>query len=312
MRNLRNLPIRVFCAALLVSAVTGCASDDDLNEIDSPDSGMTTDAAETDTGVAQTDMDVQPDLGVAPQEVGLNIAFDFRFDRAGFFGSPEARGVLDEAARQWGVWLQDDFDTIVAGTIVYTRDPEDTTQEPFIEIENDIDDVLVFVGSAPRDGSIAGSSATAAFPPESDDPVLRAALKERWESAEDFEPWTAWMSFDPGRTWFFDPTPETSDDIPVGSSDALSVTLHELGHILGFAPGPAFSGHVVNGAFEGPNAMEVYGGPVPLTADRLHIADGVTIDGKVPVMATFKPSGVRYEITRLDRAILADIGYEVP
>lgn len=306
----------------LVLAV-GCSPDDEALVIELEDTRRPDASRETDSGngapdtaiMADTagDLGTAPDLGVVPPtDIGLNIAFDHRFDRAGFFASPEARAVLSEAARQWGIWLRDDFETIVAGTVVYTRDPEDPSLEEFFDIEADIDDVLVFVGSANRDGSLAGSSATAGFPSATDEPELRARLKERWDSADDFEPWTAWMSFDNDQNWFFDATPQTSDDIPAGTSDALSVTLHELGHILGISPGAAFAAHVVDGAFHGPNAMAVYGGPVPLADGFGHIAAGVTIDGKVPVMSTEKPSGVRYELTRLDLAMLADVGYELP
>ena len=265
------------------------------------------------TDVVDPNVDDVEDALTPPADVGLHIAFDYRFDRSGFFASAEAKGVLEAAARMWGVWLRDDFDTIVAGTPLYTRDPEDPAQEPFIDIEHDIDDILVFVGSAPRDGSYAGSSATAAFPAESDDPELRAALYARWDSLDNYEPWTGWMSFDTDRDWFFDETPHTADDIPADAVDAVSIALHELGHILGISPGDAFMAHVVDGHFTGPHAMEVYGGPVPLAGDGYgHIADHVRVDGRMPLMATGKPQGVRYEPTRLDLAILADIGYELP
>lgn len=320
-------PHRPLFALLTVLAGFGCGVDADPIQIvlddpdtsaeSTPDMSETSTSPEPDMAISEPDTD-GPDLGapdpdVVPTEVGLSIEFDYRFDTAGFFDSPESRGVLEEAARRWGVWLQDDFDTIVAGTPIYTRDPEDPSLEPFINIEDDIDDLLVFVGSAARDGSYAGSSATAAFPAESDDPELRAALYERWESTTNYEPWTGWASFDDDRDWFFDPTPATDDDVPAGSVDAMSIAMHELGHILGVSPSEAFSVHVVDGTFQGPRAMEVYGGPVPLAGDGFgHIADEVRIDGKRPLMSTRKPADARYEITRLDRAILADIGYELP
>jgi hypothetical protein len=242
--------------------------------------------------------------------VGLTIAWDYRFDSRGFFATAAARGVLEEAARQWGVRLRDDFEAIPAGTTIYVRNPQDTSQEAYLTLESPIDDLLVFVGAAPRASSAAGASATALFPAEQDDPELRAALMERWEG-DDFEPWTAWIQFNSEREWFFDTSFETGDDIPPGTTDALSTALHELGHVLGIAPGGAFERLVEDGHFVGPRAVAVYGGPVPLADVYGHIAEDVTIDGQTPIMATGRIRGQRYAITRLDLAMLADLGYEL-
>jgi hypothetical protein len=331
----RGGALRLSTLALAV-VVAGCAddppdpaegdqADDARTERDTPgDPGVEGDAEGdgpdgTDTlgdspgsdAVADGDGAADPATGELPEApaVGLSIAWDYRFDSRGFFETAQSRAVLEEAARQWGVLLRDDFDEIPAGTMIYVRNPQDTSQESYLTLGSPIDDLLVFVGSAPRATSAAGASATALFPAEEDDPELRAALKERWEG-DDFEPWTGWVQFNSERDWFFDTSFDTGGDIPEGATDALSTALHELGHVLGVAPGGAFARLIEDGHFVGQRAMAVYGGPVPLADAYGHIAEDVTIDGLTPIMATGRYRGERYVITRLDVAMLADLGYE--
>jgi len=322
----------VFFITAILLAPSACSTDDGGDEYSDDDAFVSTDQSQDrsrpdpDSAVADTGMDAQnPDLGRVdvgesdsrdldvgepPPVVGLRIEYDYRYDTDGVLSSDAARFTLEEAARQWGYVLQDDFDEIAAGAPIYVRNPQDTSEEMNLTLDFAIDDLLVFVGGAPRSGSAAGSSATAVFPAESDDPELAESLRERWDG-DDFEPWTGWIQYNTDRDWFFDETPETGDDIPSGTTDALSTTLHELGHILGIAPGGAYARLIEDEHFVGARAVAVYGGPVPLADSWGHIAEDVTIDGVTPIMATGRIRGQRYAVTRLDIAMLADIGYEV-
>ena len=76
------------------------------------------------------------------------------------------------------------------------------------------------------------------------------------------------------------------------------------------APGDVFERLVSDGHFVGARAMAVYGGPVPLADAYGHIAEDVGIDGQTPIMATLRIRGQRYASTRLDVAMLADLGDE--
>lgn len=308
MTTLRHRWVRHSCIIAL-ALLTACA--DDVPPDNEEDVAPTPDlAGDLDAGAEEPVPDVVDEEVSEPQVVHLKIAYDYRFDSLGFFETAASRGVLEEAARQWGVVLYDDFDEIPTGTTIYVRDPQDTSQESYLTLDSPIDDLLVFVGSAPRASSAAGSSATALIPSEDDDPVLRAALLERWEG-DDFEPWTGWIQFNSDRDWFFDETFGTDDDLPDGATDALTTAVHELGHVLGIGPGGAFARLVQDGTFVGPHAMAVYGGPVPLADAYGHIAEDVTIDGQTPIMATGRIRGRRYAITRLDIAMMADIGYQI-
>lgn len=76
------------------------------------------------------------------------------------------------------------------------------------------------------------------------------------------------------------------------------------------APGDVLERLVSDGRFVGARAMAVYGGPVPLADAYGHIAEDVGIDGQTPIMATLRIRGQRYASTRLDVAMLADLGDE--
>jgi hypothetical protein len=143
------------------------------------------------------------------------------------------------------------------------------------------------------------------------------------------------MAFDPDyfKTLWFDPDPRTRKaPVPGDKLDALSIFLHELGHAIGFngfmnPSTGAFSGEHMstydrwvtrNGDeffFNGPAAVKLYGGPVPLARrsnNYHHVGDNVpSVD---PLLRYDLMNGVhmeygrRYSISPLDMAILEDCG----
>jgi hypothetical protein len=131
---------------------------------------------------------------------------------------------------------------------------------------------------------------------------------------------------------WFDPNPVARmAPVPVGLTDAQSAFIHELGHVLGFSgflnqvngqpPAnndiSAFDQYVTfNGSdlfFNGPRAVAIYGGPVPLTSGNyIHVGNNSPRPGSdlIPDLMNgivfFR--GTRYYISTLDVAILADTG----
>jgi hypothetical protein len=295
----RGLPwVLVSLAAAL--AAPACEGPGEAPELDGGDGGG-----------QQLDGGDWLDAGDAAPPRTFRIQFDYRFDTAGFFSVQERRATLEAAARIWEGLLDEDFEEITAGTTVRTRSPE----HPFdaglaFPIEEPIDDLLIFVGSSVLAGPVTGIAAPSAALQSVADPSLRPKLEERFDG-DDFRPWTGWISFDASETWFYDPTPETGDDVPYGPADFLSVALHEIGHVLGFGTAASFERQVDGGHFIGPRAVAVYGGPVPLSGDGAHLLNSVLFGSQRVLMDVSDSPGLRSLPTGLDLAALEDLGYRI-
>jgi hypothetical protein len=240
----------------------------------------------------------------------FSIQFDYRFDTAGYFDEqqhPERRAALQAAAAAWSALIDEDFLELPSDTKLRLNNPENRDEELWIdELGQDIDDVLVFVGTSE---SIAGyGRGGPASVAESTDSTLNQSFVNRVNGRK-FEPWAGSISFKPSIEYFFDTTPDTDDDLPNDAYDFISLATHELGHVLGFAPSPAFTALEKDDDFVGKAAAAEYGKPVPLTADHLHLADGTTSHGAEALMTPKLLDGVRRKPTPLDQAALRDLGY---
>ena|GEM_PF-2531725 len=99
--------------------------------------------------------------------------------------------------------------------------------------------------------------------------------------------------------------------------DLYTLTLHELGHVFGISGGFApWTNQLTNGGtyFSGKNAVDLYGGLVPISSDGAHWDDTRWNLGSgilEPVMFPRLAPGQVRELTELDFAALADIGWKV-
>lgn len=247
--------------------------------------------------------------GTANESKGhsFSIKFDYRFDRAGYFDAPERRAALEAAAANWSAVLANDFPGVPAGTKLTLTDPEDRDQQVTVEsLEEDIDDLLVFVGTSEAiTGYGRGGPAGLA---ETSDAALQQSFFAR-QTGKVFQPWAGSISFKGSIDYFFDESPGTRGDIPKNKYDFISLATHELGHVLGFASCPPFIALEDGETFVGDAAVAAYGGPVPLEADFGHLAEGTESDGVEALMTPKLINGVRRFPTTLDIATLLDIGY---
>lgn len=239
--------------------------------------------------------------GISPPQP-FNIQLDYRFDTQGWF-TPERKATLEHAADIWEAIIQDDFENVPAGTALYVENPQTATMEEF-DSDVEIDDLIIFVGMRNSENLGEGGPSALYFPDSN--------LANRF-TGSDFEPWTGSIYFGDNGDWFFDATPETADDIPTDHFDFLSVAIHEIGHTLGFGTARAFDALVTETRFVGEQAIAANGGAaIPLAADLSHIEDGYEFGGSGELM--FDPTldpGARTLPTRLDAAMLADIGYSI-
>lgn len=269
--------------------------------------------------------------------MSFSISFDYRFDSNGFFDNPAARAALEAAADVWEAVIGDEFDNVGAGISFFVSNPN-TGASSQVTLDQEIDDLLIFVGASASPFGIAAGE-TAALPEdlscgcsvchgasasetEAATVLARAgysgfgasgdALNARITSnfrgqgaTTDFEPYAGVASFNTEINWNFDLA-----SAQPGQFDFLTVAVHEIGHVLGVGTAPAFD-RWIDGGFFGPNAMAANGGnAVPLHSDNSHVQAGYA--GNTVVMDPSIGAGQRYPLSEIDKAILADMGYEVP
>ena len=238
--------------------------------------------------------------------MSFNIKFDYRFDDANFF-TAKRKAILEQAGNIWSSYIQDDFAPIPAEEIL--RFPINNSKREVI-LDKPIDDVIIFVSSVNLDSdslTFGEGSFYAEFVNGSD---RESRIKE-----SDFEPWLGTIEFNTNavNNFYFDSTPKTDNDIPPDKQDFLSLSLHEIGHILGIGTSDAFAKQIEEGKFVGKKSVLLnHVQPIPLDADQNHIEDGFSLDARGDALLdksfTF---GERNLPTNLDLAILADIGYSI-
>ena len=237
--------------------------------------------------------------------MSFSIAFDYRFDGSGFFDDPVRRAVLEEAAAHWSSFIRDEFEDLPAGVSFDLRDPSGQGTRT-VTLTDPVDDILIFVGADLLDGAILALAGPTGGTAAGD--VLAARISPDFRgtgAVTDFEPWAGVITFDADARWHFGLGPPAP-----GQIDFLSVAVHEIGHVLGIGTSGTFDSWIIDDAFTGPNALRVnQGAPIPLTEDHAHVEDGfwgdlVSLD---PILTT----GTRVLISDHDKALLADIGYEI-
>lgn len=301
---MHRLAVLVLCAAFV-----GCSSADGVPS-DGPsagDGGSTLpDGATAPTGDAGSPG--QDDGGTPGAPVRFKIQIDYRFDKAGFFADPIRKKTLEGACRIWGRLIADTFANVPKGTYIRVRDPEKPNDPALaLNIDYEIDDLLIFVGSSDLPAGTTGMSSPTAGLSGITDATLQTSLQQRFDGTP-FQPWTGWITFDTTSDFYFDPAPDVGAAVPAGKLDFASVALHEIGHVLGFGTANAFKTKIVGAAFTGAKTEALYGGPLPLTPDLGHVPNTTMSAGTRVLMDLSDGTGTRYLPTPLDKAAFEDLG----
>ncbi|MFP7674459.1 DUF4214 domain-containing protein [Marivita sp. S0852] len=237
--------------------------------------------------------------------MAFTITFDYRFDSSGFFDDPARRAALDSAADQWEAVIRDDFDDLPIGTSFEIRNPTSNAIET-VTLSQSVDDMIIFVGATGLSGSTLALAGPDGLDAAGD--VYAARISSNFQNdgpVTDFEPWAGTITFNLNSAWHFGAgAPDPSQ------SDFRTVATHEIGHILGVGTSATFDRWIVNDVFTGPNATALNSGAgVPLETDGGHVEDGFD-DDRVLLDPTLV-QGTQVPISAFDKAILADIGYDI-
>jgi len=254
----------------------------------------------------------------------VTIRFDFTYDRTGFFNDPARRAALQQAAGTIGPRLNDTlaglapsgnnswqasfFNPGTNSTVVLTN--------PTIQ-ENEI---VVFVAAAPIGDGELGLTTTGGYSASGTRTWLDKVRNRGQAGASatpktDFSTWGGMITFDSQANWNFTTNPPDR-----AQYDFNSVTLHELMHVFGFGLGePAFTRNITGwngstGKYTGAAVTAIAGGSLTITGDSGvadHWAPGTSIDGLESPLQPALVQGVKRGLTRLEYAVLQDLGWEV-
>ena len=259
------------------------------------------------------------------------ITIDYRFDQSGFFDPTHATGLLartrmQQAAGIFSGLLLDPLDAITPGgrshgvtdrwTAFFT-DPATGGNAATADLALAADEILVFVGARDLGGSVLGQGGFGGWS-ASGSPSFLTSLDGRGQPGSgltDFGPWGGSISFDAvGTRWYFG----AAADVARGTTDFLSVALHELAHVLGVGTAGSWSAQVgaapacaSGSGFFGAHTMAVSGGPVCLDAGAAHFEEGTRAGGHEAALDPTLATGSRKLLTPLDLAALADVGWQL-
>jgi hypothetical protein len=254
----------------------------------------------------------------------IDIVFDYTYDTNNYFGGANVsrRSLLDQAATTFEGFTDNLTAITSGGSNNFTARPFNPSGGADLELTNfsvPANVVTVFAGAQTFSGNTLaiggpggfGVSGTQAFV---DNAFSRGQPGALANPETDFARFGGTISFDLDSNFFYG---STTAGLNNTQADFLSVAIHELAHLLGFGTSESFTTDTSGSNFIGPNATNVFGGPVPLDgvgAAAGHWAPGTSsFVGATPQEAAMDPtltSGTRKLFTTLDYAGMADIGWQ--
>jgi hypothetical protein len=250
----------------------------------------------------------------------LSVKFYFNFsqDRNLFFNTTEKLDLLDKAGRILTDRLDDSLSAIrPGGKNSWTArflNPATGAITDFKNVSIPEGTIFVYAGGRdlPSDKLAVGAAGTysSISGPSSWQNTVKTRGQSGVNNGTDVAPWGGSITFNTrGVNWF---TGTTTSGLKSGMTDFLSVAVHELGHVLGFnTDNPSWKRWISNGKFNGPKAKMAGNGPVSLSPDQSHWAEGTRSDEVETAMDPSLTEGTRKLFSRLDFAALQDIGWSV-
>jgi hypothetical protein len=292
-------------------------------------------------------------LAAAPAPA-ITLSINYAYDTSNFFGSGnpqglagglQAKAAMEAAAAYYSTILDDTFSAIQTppvyhsshynGTVTWSWTmsfPSPGTGATINLTDQTIneDEYRIYVGARSLSSGTLGmggaggyswsSIPTGGFTTAEIDEInainadFSDAVENRGETSG-FADWGGAVTFNSniGSNWHLNSLTQPTS----GKYDFYSVALHELAHTLGFGGSDEWESDIMGSNFIGSASMTAYGGPVPLSPDEHHWAEGTmsTVFGtsvsQETVMDPNITQGTRKLVTTLDAAGLDDIGWDV-
>lgn len=254
----------------------------------------------------------------------LTITFDFGFDTSGFFSDASRRNLLQQAANEVAARLNPGFQAITpSGSNSWTLSFFNPSTGAIQYVSNrtiQANQIIIYVGGRDLPGNQAAVGGFGGYS-SSGSSQWNSLVATRGAGSR-FATWGGSIAFDThGTPWSFSAT----SDVQPGTIDFYTVVQHELGHVLGIGTSQQWRNLISNNFFVGPNAQAIHGGPVPLSPDGAHWADGVPGGGcfcpsctgaaraasNQASMDPSSPYGQRIGFSELDFAALKDLGWGI-
>ena len=235
------------------------------------------------------------------------LQIDYTYDTGFFKNNADARALMERVATELGNGLNANLAAIApGGGNSWTATFYNPATGAEVSIANPTigaNTLKVFVGARVIPGAEGGFGGAGGY-------ILSGSTS--WNSAtlsrghSGYAPWGGSITFDSSDNYFFG---QTTAGLTTSKVDFYTVALHEMGHLLGIGTSAQWNANISGASFVGSSARSAYGGPVPLSADRGHWADGVTVGGRATVLDPVLPRGTRVSWTSLDAAALRDLGW---
>lgn len=213
----------------------------------------------------------------------LTFKVDYSYDTAGFFNDPARREAFEEVTALFGDLIQDELtaidDATFAANTLFTNTWNFRVTNPVTganldtvtDLRLEKDEVIIYAFGTPFSDGSAGRAALLNFGAVGDQPFLdavqgrgKAGATGEYLQQREVALRTAAVVFDTNTTWNFD----NRSNGP--GQEFYAIAIHEMMHVLGMGTTGAFDRQVVNGTFNGTNAVRVMGKALPLNGDGDH------------------------------------------
>jgi len=241
--------------------------------------------------------------------IQLDYSLDLRANGgSGFFEShPEAKVVMNRVAQEMGQRISANLAEITpANSNTWTAtiyNPVTGGQYAVPNLRVPANTIIVYVGGRMMPGTSVGIGGYGGYSWSGTQAWGRTVETRGWQG---FSTWGGSIAFNTSTNWHLG---LTTVGLDANEVDFYSVATHELGHVLGIGTAPQWFSQVVGGRFTGAYTSSLYGGPVPVSGEGAHWADGVTYQGQSLAMDPVLNYGTRVTWTPLDQASLRDLGW---